>query len=147
VAECVAVHQRVVVVAQFRHRVAIHQQPGRGGAVEAAEEPGHRAAHGERGGPPDVQLVDFADGRGGHADREGVLPDQVRQRVAPGLREGLAVTDAGHRLRALGKDDGRGHHWTSQGAAACFVHADQEPPVRPAPRLVGERGAEGRHRG
>jgi len=145
-AQGIAVHQRIMFESQLRHRMTVHEQPRRCAPIEPGEEARHRAVHRERGRPPDVQLVNFADRGRGDADGAGVLADVEGQRVAPPLREGLAVADAGHRGRADGKDNGRGHHWSSQGAAACFVHADEEPPIRPAPRLVGERGAEGRHR-
>jgi len=44
------------------------------------------------------------------------------------------------------KHDGRGHHWTGQGTAACFVDTGDEPAPRlPERDLALERGAGASH--
>jgi hypothetical protein len=72
--------------------------------------------------------------------------DFWKEALTRGEREGLAVAEAGHghsaALLAVAvlrprpaksfaacewKDNGRGDHWSGQGATACFVHADQQP--------------------
>ena len=75
--------------------------------VVVAAEPGDRPAHREVRGVVDVELVDLADGGGADADRDGPLPDQRREALALGHRQGLRVAHAGDAVAAGLHDHGR----------------------------------------
>src|SRR5437016_12528636 len=109
-----------------------------GHAAEAPE----RALHGENRRAPDVEPVDLA--HAGCADRAGqrALTDFHYELFALRRGEHLGVVEPADRLRAQRKHDGRGDHWTSQGAAADFIDTgDDAAPFTPQRRLAFQRRA------
>ncbi len=132
----VAIHQRVVGVADLRQGQPVYQDAVGLAEGVAQNQPTDGPAHGQRGGDSNVEAVDLV-GRGG-TDPEGydAAPDSLGQPDPFAGGKNLAVAeppDAGATGR---KDYGRCHHWSSQGAAAGLVNPDEElllGPNRPFP--------------
>ena len=137
VAARVAIHDRIMRTPELRTGQSVHQDE-RG----LEPEPGQRAPHGEDRRPPDVQPVDLAHAGRAHADRQRASPDHQGEPGALRRGQHLRIAQAPDGLDVRGKDDGRGHHWTSQGTAACFVDTgDDSAPHSPERDLALERGA------
>ena len=140
----IAVHQRVVRVADLGERQAVDQDAMRGvarGERRLLHQPGDRAAHGQRGRDPDVEAVDLAGRRGPDGEGERPFADPPGQLEPDPRRQDLAVAQPADRAAADRKDDGRGHHWTSQWAAARFIDADEQKLFGPCRPLPLQRGA------
>src|SRR5690606_40860239 len=90
--------------------------------------------HGRR--HADVEAVDLADGSRADGKAEGLAADGPGQLLPAGGGEGLAVSDAAHGAAVGRKNDGRSHHWTSQGTAADFIDTDQQVRLRPGRPLA-----------
>src|SRR5437773_1315877 len=128
----VAVDDRLVGASELGDRKAVYEdQRGR------AAEPGECPPHGEDRGAPDVDPVDFSHARGPHGDGEGPGAHHAREpRAAPGRKQ-LRIAQAAARPAERRKHHGRGHHWTRQGTAACFVETGDES--APCARRLPER--------
>src|SRR5712691_11307044 len=137
----VAVDDRRVRHAELGARQPVDQDVGRR-AVQAVQGPAHR----QNRGAADVEPVDLVDARGAHADGQGALADDDGDLGACRGGEPLRIVEAAQRLGAGGKHDGRGHHRTSEGTAADFIDAGDEPPSRAPERgFALERGAAAGH--
>src|SRR3989475_8820329 len=114
--------------------------------VRRAAEPTQRPPHGQDGGAPDVEPVDLPHARGAHGNGERPRAHDPREPRALTGREQLGIAQAADRLAEPWKHDGRGHHWTGQGAPACFVEAGDKPtPRTPERQFALERGAGSSH--
>src|SRR5882672_1058396 len=133
----VAIDDRLVWAFELGTGQPVHEDIG-GNDAEAAQ----RAAHRQDRRAPDIEAVDFVHARGPHGHGYGTLADAHGQLGALQRGEQLRVVEPPNRLRADRKHDGRGHHWSSQGAAARFVHtSDDAPPFAPQRDFALERGA------
>ena len=107
--------------------------------VLVATEPGDRATHREMGRMVDVELIDLAHGRGADAHGDGTCPDQRREPLALGHREGLRVADAGNSVAARPHDHrGRDDRPAGRGDADLVDAGDPDVAVVPEAALVAE---------
>src|SRR6266853_2373687 len=138
-----AVDDGLVRQAEFGTREAVHQNGG-GRHREARE----GAAHGENTGAADVEAVDFTYTSRSNGYRERALTHQDGEALALAGGAALGIVQAADPGAAGRKHDGRGHHWSSQGAAACFVESgDNRPPQIPERDFTLEGGAAVAHAG
>jgi hypothetical protein len=87
-----------------------------------------RAPHGEDRGAADVEGVNLVDARRTDSDGQRALAHQDGESQARGGCQQFGIAYAADRAVERRKDNGRGHHWTGQWTAACFVDAGDESP-------------------
>jgi hypothetical protein len=123
VAERVAVYDRFVGTSQLWTGHPIHEDVKRpdGKTVE-------RAPHGEDGGAANVEGVDLVNARRTDPDGQSALAHQHSQAQPRGGCQQFRITHAADRAVERRKYNGRGHHWTGQWTAACFVNSGDESP-------------------
>ena len=134
----VAVHQGLMGIAQFGEWQAVDQDlPG----IEAIEDTGHGATHGDGGGDTDVEAVDLANGGSGYRDAEGALTDTGNEPFALGGAQELGVAKSGDALDVGGEDDGGGDNGSGEWTATDFIDADEEMTDRPAGLFLAQGGS------
>ena len=112
-------------------------------AAEARDRPAHREVR----RVVDVQLVDLADRRSPDADRHRPRPDDRRELLALGHRQGLGVADARDPMTARLHDHGRGDDGPAGRGHADLIDArDAEVTVVPEPAFVAEGRDDDGHR-
>src|SRR5205823_2795243 len=137
VAVRVAVVDRVVRAAQLGTGQAVHQN-----AAGRHAQAGERAPHGEDARSADVDAVDLTYAGGPDAHRQRARAHHAGQPQAARGREQLRVAQTPDDRAVRRKHDGRGHHRTGEGTAACFIDTgDESAPRLPERDLALERGA------
>jgi len=128
-APCIAVHQCLVRIANLGKREPVHQHLPR---PQARDGPANGTAHGEGRGHADVEPVDLAHRRGGHANADRTLADLRQEMGTLAGTQQLGVAEPDDASHVGRKHHRGGHDRPGQRPAPGFIDADQHAAGEPS---------------
>jgi hypothetical protein len=103
-----------------RHIASIHQNK-----VRRDREPQHRAAHGSKRRPANIEAINLGRRGKGKRDRMRLLQDQAKEVLARGGGEFFGIIDTAGKPRGI-ENDGGGRHRPCERAAPSFIDSGNQ---------------------